>query len=145
MLDLSYDVVSEVSDDTTVQRGKLLDTRGAVRLEQRFRARPALPDRAEHLRAIDPRPRDVPPRATRVADGLRPMNDQRPHLSACSTDSRRNALSDRSPPASRAKAATGVVRSASSSRQTGTTVYSAAKAAKSSREGPLTAERRRWS
>ena len=58
------------------------------------------------------------PRATRVAMGLRPMNDQRLQRSPCSTDSSRNPSPG---PTTRAKAATGVVRSASTSRHTGTT------------------------
>ncbi len=75
------------------------------------------------------------PRATMVAVGRRPMNDQRPQRSPCSTDSRRKPGSS---PTTRAKAATGVVRSASSSCQTGTTEYCSARARNSSRVGRIT-------
>src|SRR5687768_3040416 len=57
------------------------------------------------------------------------MNDQRPQRSPCSTDSRRNPGSS---PAIRRNAETGVVRSARTSRQTGTTECSRARARKSS-------------
>src|SRR5262249_4244246 len=59
-----------------------------------------------------------PLRATSVAAGRRPTNDQRLHRS-CSTDSRTKPGSS---PTRRRNAATGVVRSATTSRQTGTTV-----------------------
>src|SRR5687767_14936980 len=71
----------------------------------------------------------VPPRLVKVTDGRRPTNDQRPHRSPCSTDSSRKPGSS---PAMRRKAATGVVRSASTSRHTGTTVWSRARARNSS-------------
>src|SRR5688500_155340 len=77
-----------------------------------------------------------PWRDTSVADGLRPTNDQRPQRS-CSTDSKRKPGWS---PTRRAKAATGVVRSATSSRQTGTTVAPAARAWKSSLLGFDTSE-----
>src|SRR3954452_14839356 len=51
------------------------------------------------------------------------MNDQRLQRSPCSTDSKRNPGWS---PTQRAKAETGVTRSASTSRHTGTTVWSAA-------------------
>src|SRR5437879_2769500 len=57
------------------------------------------------------------------------MNDHRPHRSPCSTDSSRKPGSS---PTIRRNAATGVVRSASTSRQTGTTVKSRASARNSS-------------
>src|SRR4051794_31580563 len=72
-----------------------------------------------------------PPRATRVAAGRRPTNDQRLHRS-CSTDSSRNPGSS---PTSLRNAATGVVRSATTSRQTGTTVCSRARARNSALVG----------
>src|SRR5947209_15976371 len=62
-----------------------------------------------------------PWRATSVAAGSRPMNDHRLHRSPCSTDSKRNPGWS---PTHRAKADTGVTRSASTSRHTGTTVWS---------------------
>ncbi len=71
-----------------------------------------------------------------VVRGLRPTKDQRLQRSACSTDSSRKP--GRSP-TRRAKAATGVVMSATSSRHTGTTLWSRARAWKSSREGWYTA------
>src|SRR5438874_4005949 len=74
------------------------------------------------------------PRATSVAAGLRPTNDHRLHRSR-STDSSKNPGSS---PTTRAKAATGVVRSASTSRQTGTTLYCAARAWKSALLGRST-------
>src|ERR1019366_4038168 len=75
-----------------------------------------------------------PPRATMVAVGRRPTKDHRPHRSACSTDSRRNPGSS---PTTRTNPATGVVRSASSSFQTGTTEYWPARARNSSRDGRI--------
>src|SRR5215213_5284266 len=74
-------------------------------------------------------------RATRVADGLRPRNEKRLHRSPCSTDSRRNPGPS---PTRRPKAATGVTRSASTSRHTGTTVWSRASARKASLLGSST-------
>src|SRR3954464_2950867 len=77
------------------------------------------------------------PRAISVSAGSRPRNEKRPHRSACSTDSRRNAGGSVSPaPASFTNAETGVSRSASTSRHTGTTVWSRASATNSSRESP---------
>src|SRR5438067_90725 len=70
-----------------------------------------------------------PPRATRVAAGRRPMNEKRPQRPPWSTDSRRKPGSS---PTTRRKAETGVDRSARSSRQTGTTVWPAARARNSS-------------
>src|SRR6478736_2841391 len=79
------------------------------------------------------------PRATKVSAGSRPRNEKRPHRSACSTDSRRNAGGSASPaPASFTNADTGVSRSASTSRHTGTTVWSRASARNSSRDGCVT-------
>src|SRR4051812_16712113 len=69
-----------------------------------------------------------PPRATITADGLRPTNDQRLHRSR-STDSNRKPGPS---PTTRRKAATGVVRSASSSCHTGTTEWVRARARNSS-------------
>src|SRR5581483_4604076 len=74
------------------------------------------------------------PRATIVRAGRRPTNDHRPHRS-CSTDSSRKPGSS---PTRRRNAATGVVRSASTSRHTGTTVCSRASAWKSALLGLLT-------
>src|SRR5947208_5985355 len=74
------------------------------------------------------------PRATSVAAGLRPTNDHRLHRSR-STDSSRNPGAS---PTTRAKAATGVVRSARTSRQTGTTLWPAARAWNSSLLGRST-------
>src|SRR5512144_84704 len=79
------------------------------------------------------------PRAVKVAAARRPTNDQRLQRSPCSTDSSRKPGS--SSRQRRAKAATGVIRSASSSRQTGTTVYSAARAWNSARLGLGTCSR----
>jgi hypothetical protein len=59
------------------------------------------------------------PRATNVRAGSRPMNENRPHRSACSTDSSRKPSRS---PTNFMKADNGVSRSASTSRQTGTTV-----------------------
>ena len=73
-----------------------------------------------------------PPREVRVASGLRPMKLQRLHRSPCSTDSSRKPLSS---PTRRANADTGVVKSASTSRHTGITVWSRASARNSSRLG----------
>src|SRR4051812_14339961 len=75
-----------------------------------------------------------PPRATITADGLRPTNDQRLQRSR-STDSNRNPGPS---PTTRRNAATGVVRSASTSRHTGTTVWVRARARKSSLLGRST-------
>src|SRR5687767_13670201 len=77
----------------------------------------------------------VPPRLVKVTDGRRPTNDHRPQRSACSTDSNRKPGSS---PTMRRNAATGVVRSARTSRQTGTTVWSRASARNSSRLGRST-------
>src|SRR3954453_6316528 len=77
----------------------------------------------------------APSRATSVTDGRRPTKDQRPHRSACSTDSSRKPGSA---PTMRRNAATGVVRSASTSRQTGTTVCCRARARNSSGVGRIT-------
>src|SRR5437867_4580384 len=78
-----------------------------------------------------------PSRATSTADGSRPTNEKRPQRPPCST------VSSRKPapwPTSLQKAATGVSRSASRSRQTGTTVWSRASDRKSSLLG-LSTER----
>src|SRR5581483_5127659 len=71
----------------------------------------------------------VPLRATSVAAGRRPMNEKRPNRPPWSTDSSRKPGSS---PTTRRNAETGVERSARSSRQTGTTVWSLARARKSS-------------
>ena len=77
------------------------------------------------------------PRATSVSAGSRPRNENRPHRSACSTDSSRKADGSVSAaPASFTNAETGVSRSASTSRHTGTTVWSRASATNSSRDSP---------
>src|SRR3954470_1989218 len=76
-----------------------------------------------------------PPRLTSVARGSRPMNDQRLHRSPCSTDSNRKPGSS---PTHRPKAATGLTRSASTSRHTGTTVWSKASLRNSSLLGRST-------
>src|SRR4051794_34640844 len=73
-----------------------------------------------------------PPPATRVAAGRRPTNDQRAQRSPCSTDSSRKPGSS---PTTRRNADTGVTRSASTSRHTGTTVWVAASLRKVSRSG----------
>src|SRR5205085_12020747 len=62
----------------------------------------------------------------------RPRNENRPQRSACSTDSSRKPSPS---PTSLANADTGVSRSASTSRHTGTTVYSRACAANVSKLG----------
>src|SRR4051812_15174927 len=77
------------------------------------------------------------PCATSVSAGSRPRNEKRPHRSACSTDSSRNAGGSSSPaPASFTNADTGVSRSANTTRHTGTTVWSRASATNSSRDNP---------
>src|SRR4051794_25688373 len=76
-----------------------------------------------------------PPRATSVTAGRRPMNDHLPQRSACSTDSNRKPGSS---PTTRRNAATGVVRSASTSHHTGTTVWVPARARNSSLVGRST-------
>src|SRR6266545_6042697 len=75
-----------------------------------------------------------PPRETSVAEGLRPTNDQRLHRSS-STDSRRKPAPS---PTTRRNADTGVVRSATNSCHTGTTVWPRASAWKSSLLGRST-------
>src|SRR6516165_8168732 len=75
-----------------------------------------------------------PSRATRVAAGRLPTNEKRLHRS-CSTDSRRKPVWS---PTQRAKAATGVMRSARTSRHTGTTEWVAASRLNSSRVGRST-------
>src|SRR5438552_11894171 len=78
----------------------------------------------------------IPPsRPTSVTAGRRPTNDHLPHRSACSTDSSRKPGSS---PTTRRNAATGVVRSASTSRHTGTTVWAPASARNSSLVGRST-------
>src|SRR5438094_379088 len=82
----------------------------------------------------------IPPsRPTSVTAGRRPTNDHLPHRSACSTDSSRKPGSS---PTTRANAATGVVRSASTSRHTGTTVWARASARNSSLVGRSTGTER---
>src|SRR4051812_10582630 len=77
------------------------------------------------------------PRATRVSAGSRPRNEKRPHRSACSTDSRRNAGGSASPPpASFTNADTGGGGRGAPPRHTGTTVWSRASATNSSRDNP---------
>ena len=79
-----------------------------------------------------------PSRSSNVATGSRPTNEKRLQRSPCSTDSSRKPGPS---PTSLANAATGVSRSASSSAHTGTTVYCAARARKSSRLGRMRTSR----
>src|SRR5437588_845285 len=84
----------------------------------------------------------TPSLATSTSEGSRPTNEKRPHRSPCSTDSSRKPAPS---PTSLRKVDTGVSRSASTSRQTGTTVWPRARARKSSLPGfstgcPRTAE-----
>src|SRR6266705_2345537 len=78
-----------------------------------------------------------PSRATSTAEGSRPTNEKRPQRPPCSTVSSRKPAPA---PTSLLKAATGVSRSASRSRQTGTTVWPRASDRKSSLLG-LSTER----
>src|SRR5262245_59114712 len=76
------------------------------------------------------------PCTTIVSAGSLPRNVNRPHRSACSTDSSRKPDgSSGAEPTSFTNADTGVSRSARTSRHTGTTVCSRASARKSSRDG----------
>ena len=50
--------------------------------------RPGSPGRSGRPRGASPPPTPCPCRSVIVADGRRPMKDQRPHVPACSTDSR---------------------------------------------------------
>src|SRR5439155_2652552 len=74
----------------------------------------------------------TPSLATSTSEGSRPTNEKRPHRSPCSTDSSRKPAPS---PTSLRKVETGVSRSASTSRHTGTTVWSRARARKSSLPG----------
>src|SRR5262245_19539261 len=79
------------------------------------------------------------PRTTIVSAGSLPRNVKRPHRSACSTDSSRKPDGSLGvAPTSFTNADTGVSRSASTSRHTGTTVWSRASARNSSRDGCVT-------
>src|SRR5262245_2430184 len=79
------------------------------------------------------------PRTTIVSAGSLPRNVNRPHRSPCSTDSSRNPDGSLGvEPTSFTNADTGVSRSASTSRHTGTTVCSRASERNSSRDGCVT-------
>ena len=105
-----------------MQRRQLVEARATGSAPAAPRRRPACPGRAGVDRARSPVDRRrCRPRGDEGGRGSRPTNDQRLQRSPCSTDSSRKPGS--SSRHSRAKAATGVIRSASSSRQTGTTVY----------------------
>ena len=73
-----------------MERRQLGDRRRAVRVRAALRARRARPGRWAHPAAACPVELDRRcPRTTSVSAGSRPRNENRPHRSACSTDSSR--------------------------------------------------------
>ena len=116
--------------------GSSASVRRAVRARAAPRARRARPGRSARPGGGVPSNSTARPRATSVSAGSRPRNENRPQRSACSTDSSRKPGGSCSPaPTSFTNAETGVSRSASTSRHTGTTVWSRASATNSSRDG----------
>ena len=131
-LDLAHDVVAEVADEAAVQRRQVGQAGRPVARRAAPRRRRGRPGRSAMPAGSVPVDRRAGRRGRRAwPSGSRPTNDHRLQRS-CSTDSSRKPGSS---PTTRRKAATGVVRSASSSRQTGTTVWSRARARNSSPGG----------
>ena len=120
-LDLAHGVVAELADDAAVERRELGDApaRGSAASSASSAASVPWSDgtpsggvAADHSTRCG--------RARRsVSAGSRPRNENRPQRSACSTDSSRKPSRS---PTSFTNAETGVSRSASTSRHTGTTV-----------------------
>ena len=104
------------------RRGTAAAARASARGSARaaLRARRAHPDRTALLRSDHRRATRPPARAPPAcAPASRPTNENRPQRSACSTDSSRKPSPS---PTSLTNTESGVSRSASTSRQTGTTV-----------------------
>ena len=121
-LDLAHGVVAHPADDAAVERRQLGQRRRAVARASSASSAASVPavGRAR-LRAARARraTRRAGPRVTNVRAGSRPRNENRPQRSACSTDSSRKPSRS---PTSFTNADSGVSRSASTSRHTGTTV-----------------------
>ena len=133
-LDLAHDVVAEVADDAAVERRELVDVRRAVAREQRL-------ERGERARSVGTPGGGVPsnstarPRATSVSAGSRPRNENRPHRSACSTDSRRNPGGSSRPRPELHERRDRRLEVGEHLAPHGTTVWSRASATNSSRDG----------
>ena len=123
-LDLAHHVVAEVADDPAVERRQVVEARAPGTRRGAPRARRAPPGRAARRAAAGrrrpaPSTRGPPASARGRARGTRTG----PSVRACSTDSSRNPVGPSGAgPTSFTNADTGVSRSASTSRQTGTTV-----------------------
>ena len=137
-LDLAHDVVAEVADDAAVERRELGDRAAPGRRASSASSAASAPRSVGHAGGRRRRRTRRGGRARPcVSAGSRPRNENRPQRSACSTDSSRKPGGRRRPaPTSFTNADTGVSRSASTSRHTGTTVWSRASARNSSRDGP---------
>ena len=89
VLDLADDVVAEVAHDPAVQRRQVVERAGPSRRRARCSMAARMPRSSGTPAGSVPVASTSRPRATRVASGLRPMNDQRLQRSPCSTDSSR--------------------------------------------------------
>ena len=120
MLDLAHGVVAHPADDAAVERRELRERRRAEARASRASSTASVPrSSGTPSGGAPPNHSMLRPRATNVRAGSRPRNENRPHRSACSTDSSRKPSRS---PTSFTNADSGVSRSASTSRHTGTTV-----------------------
>ena len=135
-LDLAHDVVAEVADDAAVERRQLGDARRAVVPRAAPRARRARPGRSGRRAAACPSNSTALPAHDQRERGIAAEErEPAPALGVLDRleQERRRVAGRRA--TSFTNAETGVSRSASTSRHTGTTVWSRASATNSSRDG----------
>ena len=137
--DLAHGVVAHPADDAAVERREHVLRRARGTASAARRARRAFPRRTGcPAGGVAADPLELPAAGDeRERRDRGPRNEKRPHRSACSTDSSRKPSRS---PTSFTNAESGVSRSASTSRHTGTTVYSRACSANVSKLGRTGAE-----